>query len=76
MEDVLPGSTNVPKLHNLIINGPIHKALHKFMKDNDVKKAKTFISNENNYEQSKKYIKSESEICKFYLPLINNEKYV
>ena len=44
------------------------------MKENDVKKAKTFISNENNYEQSKKYIKSESEICKFYLPLINNEK--
>lgn len=74
MEDVLPGNTNVAKLHNLIINGPIHKALHKFMKENDVKKAKTFISNENNYEQSKKYIKSESEICKFYLPLINNEK--
>ena len=75
LEDVIPiYASNLGKLKSLLKFGPVQKALIKFMNEDDVKNAKAFISNENNYEQAKKYIRANEEMCKYYLPLINNEK--
>lgn len=74
LEDVIPRSSNLSKLRNLLINGPFEKVMLDLMTKKDLRKAKTFISQENNYEQAKKYLKTNSQAAEFFLPLIGNEK--
>jgi hypothetical protein len=74
LEDVVPRSSNLSKLKNLLVHGPFEKALFDIMNKKDLRKAKTFISQENNYEQAKKYLKTNSLLTEFFLPLIGNEK--
>lgn len=74
LRDVLPESSNVPKLLATLKFGPISDKLSKFYKDGNTADAALFLSNENNYNSALEWILKTKERRSFFVPLLENEK--
>lgn len=74
VRDVLPVSTNIPKLITTIKTGPIGAIVDDFFKSQDAEKAQLFFADENNYASAIDYVVKTKAYMDFFLPLIENEK--
>jgi hypothetical protein len=71
---VLPISSNVTKLGQVLNVGPASEKVDDFYKTKDTTAARLFLSNENNYNSAIRYITDSETLMDFFLPLLNKEK--
>jgi hypothetical protein len=74
VRDVLPVSSNVTKLLQVLNTGPAQETLEAMFKKQDTTAARLFLSNENNYNSSVRFITESETLMDFFLPLVNKEK--
>jgi len=74
MRDVLPTSSNVSKLVNVLSTGPILEKLEQLASSGDKESARSFLSNENNFASAIKYISKSDKLLEYFLPLCPKEK--
>jgi len=74
IRDVLPVSSNVTKLGQVLNVGPASDKVEEFYKAKDTTAARLFLSNENNYNSAIRYITDSETLMEFFLPLLNKEK--
>ena len=74
LRDVLPESSNIPKLLATLKFGPISDKLSKLVKENNLEEAAAFLSNENNFNSSIEWILKSRDRRSFFLPILEREK--
>lgn len=74
MRDVLPVTSNVSKLCQLLNTGPLTEKLDSLAKSKNEAEARSFLANENNCQAALKYIPKTDEYMAFFLPLLPQEK--
>lgn len=74
IRDILPFSTNVSKLTNVLKSGPIVESLEFLMKSKDVEEARSFLQVENNYASAMKFIPKSETLMEYFIPLLSSEK--
>ena len=71
MRDILPITSNVSKLVQLLNSGPITEKLDAILKCNDEADARKWLANENNYATAMKYITKSDILKAYFLPLLS-----
>jgi hypothetical protein len=74
LRDVLPESSNIPKLTSALKFGPVSDMLSSLMSKNRGDEAREFLKNENNYNSSLDWILKTKERRNFFIPVLENEK--
>lgn len=73
LRDVLPESSHVTKLINILNNGSILKQVQDVVRNG---KGKSWIRNENNFSSAISYIKKDRGLLEYFIPKLEKEKLI
>jgi hypothetical protein len=74
IRDVLPATSNVTKLHEMLRSGPASERAEALFQAQDVTGARHFLANENNLTASIRHITGSDTRIEFFLPLLPKER--
>ena len=76
LEFILPESSNINKLIQVIKTGPIEEKLISLMNAKDISNAKMFLANANNFDAAMRFVIGNDKMMEFFLPLAPKERLI
>lgn len=74
IRDVLPASSNVTRLHEMLRSGPASERAEALFQARDVDAARLFLAHENNLTASIRHVTGSDARMGFFLPLVQKER--